>query len=121
MCIQNVPTKGGENEFADGFHVAEVMRRDYPEEFRILTNTPVQFVDIGTDYYQYHKLHSSPTIEWVYRNFLSSIICIFFMNFNTFLLYGLRDLQTNTWEKVANHRPETTNFISSLLDLLFGW
>ena len=76
MCISQVPTKGGESEFADGFHVAEQMRQRYPEEFKLLTEMPVRFFDIGADYYEYHKLHTAPTIEWVELALWRSWICI---------------------------------------------
>ncbi|GGX88167.1 gamma-butyrobetaine,2-oxoglutarate dioxygenase [Litchfieldella qijiaojingensis] len=41
-CLEN-GAQGGESLFADGFQVAEVLRRDAPEAFRILSETPVDF------------------------------------------------------------------------------
>ncbi|MBV9695730.1 MAG: trimethyllysine dioxygenase [Gammaproteobacteria bacterium] len=40
---------GGENVLIDGFRVAEIMRRDTPEDFRILTEVaiPGQYIDAG--------------------------------------------------------------------------
>lgn len=41
-CLQN-EAEGGESTFADGFAVAEVLRRESPEHFRILSETPIDF------------------------------------------------------------------------------
>ena len=39
---------GGENVFVDGFKVAEVMERDHPEEYRLLTEVEItgQYIDL---------------------------------------------------------------------------
>lgn len=58
-CIQQTATEGGDNEFSDAFHVAEQLRRDQPEVFKVLTTTPVDFYDVGEEqsakFYQYHR------------------------------------------------------------------
>ncbi|MFD2436636.1 clavaminate synthase family protein [Modicisalibacter luteus] len=41
-CLQN-EAKGGESTFADGFTVAEILREESPEHFRILSETPIDF------------------------------------------------------------------------------
>lgn len=41
-CLQN-EAEGGESTFADGFAVAEVLRRESPAHFRILSETPIDF------------------------------------------------------------------------------
>lgn len=41
-CVEN-QNPGGESILVDGFRVAEDFRRDYPEYFKILLETPVQF------------------------------------------------------------------------------
>ena len=52
-CLEN-DAEGGESIFADGFAVAEELRRESPEAFRILSETPIDFrfqdeeQDIGT-------------------------------------------------------------------------
>lgn len=40
--------KGGENVFVDGFRIAEIMRRDTPELYRVLTEVevPGQYIDL---------------------------------------------------------------------------
>jgi len=40
---------GGENQFTDGFKCAEILRSQYPREFKILTTTQVTLNDYGTD------------------------------------------------------------------------
>ncbi|TDX31726.1 gamma-butyrobetaine dioxygenase [Modicisalibacter xianhensis] len=41
-CLQN-EAEGGESTFADGFTVAEILRQESPEHFRILSETPIDF------------------------------------------------------------------------------
>lgn len=41
-CLRNA-TSGGERLLADGFNVAEVLREQYPEYFRLLSQTPIKF------------------------------------------------------------------------------
>ena len=36
-CLRQCASEGGENEFADGFRVADVIRREHPEEWEALT------------------------------------------------------------------------------------
>lgn len=48
-CI-NQAEKGGESEVVDGFHMAEVLRREDPEAFRTLTTLQADFTDTGSDY-----------------------------------------------------------------------
>ena len=63
MCHKQVPTIGGENQFSDGFFVAEHMRKEFPEHFRVLSTTPVPFIDVGIDAYEFHMLQTIPTIS----------------------------------------------------------
>ena len=42
---------GGENVFADGFYCAKFLKEKHPEAYDILTNTPVDFYDYGSDFY----------------------------------------------------------------------
>ncbi|KAE8297580.1 Gamma-butyrobetaine dioxygenase [Larimichthys crocea] len=48
-CI-NQAVEGGESEVVDGFHMAEQLRREDPEAFRILSSLHVDFTDTGMDY-----------------------------------------------------------------------
>lgn len=48
-CISQA-VEGGESQVVDGFHMAEQLRKEDPEAFRILTSTLVDFTDTGKDY-----------------------------------------------------------------------
>lgn len=41
-CLEN-DAEGGESLFADGYRVAEALRREDPEAFRLLSETPIDF------------------------------------------------------------------------------
>ncbi|MGM0692623.1 MAG: TauD/TfdA family dioxygenase [Pseudomonadota bacterium] len=41
-CLEN-DAEGGESQFADGYRVAEALRREDPEAFRLLSETPIDF------------------------------------------------------------------------------
>jgi gamma-butyrobetaine dioxygenase len=60
-CIEQ-SSEGGENEFSDGFHVAEQLRKDDPETFRILSKTLVGFTNIATNVYAFHMKQTIPII-----------------------------------------------------------
>ncbi|XP_072032174.1 gamma-butyrobetaine dioxygenase-like [Amphiura filiformis] len=62
-CIKQVHSTGGENQFCDGYKVAEDIKHVDPEVFRILTTIPVDFRDCGTEYNVYHVKHRSPIIQ----------------------------------------------------------
>ena len=62
-CIKQVPTEGGENEFVDCFNVAEKMRLNHPEEFKLLTTVAIDYKDIGADFTKYHMLIRLHVIE----------------------------------------------------------
>jgi len=73
QCIKQYSGVGGANQFADAFAVAERMRKEFPEEFRLLSTVKVHFWDAGlldddslaggvsTLSRQFHKRHSCPT------------------------------------------------------------
>ena len=61
-CISQVPTEGGENQFADGFHGAAVLKRRHPEMFKLLTSTLVDNIDRGFEEYRFFKLSRHPVI-----------------------------------------------------------
>ncbi|TFK41683.1 gamma-butyrobetaine hydroxylase [Crucibulum laeve] len=58
-CLRN-RVRGGTSIFVDALHAASTLRKTHPEEFNILTNTPVPFHYINDG----HHLHyEHPTIE----------------------------------------------------------
>ncbi|KAL4076772.1 hypothetical protein V8B97DRAFT_2022055 [Scleroderma yunnanense] len=58
-CLKN-RVIGGTSIFADGLHVAYTLRKTYPEDFDILSTTPVPFHYINDGH---HLHHEHPTIE----------------------------------------------------------
>ena len=58
-CIKNRVT-GGTSVFADGYHVAYTLRQTHPEDFDVLSTTPVPFHYINDGH---HLHHEHPTIE----------------------------------------------------------
>ena len=63
-CIEQVFSEGGANQFSDGFHVAQQLKENDPEKFKLLSTTQIPFVDFGKDVFgEFHKKFSHPTIE----------------------------------------------------------
>ncbi len=44
QCVENT-SPGGESFWVDGFHIAEIMRRDHPAEFELLSTIPWEHAD----------------------------------------------------------------------------
>ncbi|XP_022082954.1 gamma-butyrobetaine dioxygenase-like [Acanthaster planci] len=64
-CIMQTSTaKGGESQFVDGLMVAEQIRQEFPEMYKILRSQEVDFRDVGEDYYVYHMKQRRPVIEY---------------------------------------------------------
>ena len=61
-CIKQVQSEGGENQVADGFYAAKVLKEKYPEHYKTLTTVPVDFSDIGEDAYKFHNQYKQYTI-----------------------------------------------------------
>ncbi|XP_042205656.1 gamma-butyrobetaine dioxygenase-like [Homarus americanus] len=66
-CITQFTGEGGENDLTDGFHVAEYMRRHHPQEYELLTDTPVYFWNKGSalveqETTEFYKLLNIPMI-----------------------------------------------------------
>ena len=60
LSCQTKALEGGASTYVDGFAVAERLRKEHPEAFDFLTNTPIlyQFVADG-----YHMVESGPIIQ----------------------------------------------------------
>ncbi|RDD36325.1 Gamma-butyrobetaine dioxygenase [Trichoplax sp. H2] len=67
-CVQQAAGGGGENQFVDGFNVAEVLRKENPYYFDLLTQHAFVFFDIGNDYVEYNQLNHHPLITLNSRN-----------------------------------------------------
>ena len=44
----------------DGFHAAAILKTDYPEMYKLLSETVTSFRDVGTDYIQFDKITQLP-------------------------------------------------------------
>ena len=67
-CIAQHVGSGGENIFADSFHVAELIRSRRPDLFQLLCAAPFEFVDVGVetesrDECRFHKIHERAMIR----------------------------------------------------------
>lgn len=66
-CITQFTGPGGENDLADGFWVAKYLKEHHPQEYNILTETPVYFWNKGSalveqETTEFHKLLNIPMI-----------------------------------------------------------
>ncbi len=59
QCVENTAT-GGESFWVDGFHIANIMKAQYPEQYELLTSVPWEFANRakGT-----HYRWSAPILE----------------------------------------------------------
>uniref|UniRef100_A0A182R037 Gamma-butyrobetaine dioxygenase n=1 Tax=Anopheles farauti TaxID=69004 RepID=A0A182R037_9DIPT len=61
--VQSTNVVGGENLIADGFYVAEYLRQHHPDEFRLLSETLVDWSDLGSDEGgAFHSIYRAPVI-----------------------------------------------------------
>ncbi|XP_011203214.2 gamma-butyrobetaine dioxygenase [Bactrocera dorsalis] len=62
-CLVQSQSQGGSNLMADGFYIAEKLRKEFPKLFEILVKTPVDWYDIGKDGdMSFHNIWRAPTI-----------------------------------------------------------
>ena len=61
-CIKQVPTKGGDSIFSDGFYVVELVKKLRPDLYQILVETTLEFRDIGEEDYEFHMIGRHRTI-----------------------------------------------------------
>ena len=62
-CIVQYEGVGGDSLITDAVHVARQLQQACPEHYRVLTDTPVDWFDIGTDEIgEFHKLLRLPII-----------------------------------------------------------
>lgn len=63
-CIRQTKTTGGENQFADAFNAALIMKRDHPEMYKLLTTVNIFFRNCGSDHIaEYHLINGRPMFE----------------------------------------------------------
>lgn len=62
-CLVQSESSGGANQISDGFYVANLMRKEFPEDYRILTTTLVNWNDIGNENgNDFHSIYRAPVI-----------------------------------------------------------
>lgn len=62
-CLVQSRSSGGQNTIADAFAVADHMRRERPEDFRLLSEVLVNWTDIGVDEGgEFHSIYRAPVI-----------------------------------------------------------
>ncbi|XP_042861313.1 gamma-butyrobetaine dioxygenase-like [Penaeus japonicus] len=63
-CISQCEGHGGENILVDSFCVAEKLRQTQPEKFELLTDTLVDFYDVGVEEgVNFHVINQEPIIK----------------------------------------------------------
>ena len=64
-CIRQAKSEGGDNQFVDGFHIAERLRLEQPENFKLLTEELIDHYDLGeeTNAQKFFKLQRQPVIR----------------------------------------------------------
>lgn len=63
-CLVQTASRGGENLLVDCHYVANYMKENHPDEYKILTDTEVEWNDIGVeDGNEFYKLNRSPVIS----------------------------------------------------------
>jgi len=62
-CLVQTEGIGGDSQITDALHVAEKLKREKPELYKVLTETPVDWSDIGQESgYSFYSLYRSPVI-----------------------------------------------------------
>ena len=63
-CIEQAPTEGGTNTFADGFHIAQQFKDKHPELYKLLCVVAIPYWDVGTDEVgDFYQKHARPPFE----------------------------------------------------------
>lgn len=62
-CLVQTNSDGGENTLSDCHYIANYMKEHHPDQYKILTNTEVEWSDIGVENgNEFYKLYRSPVI-----------------------------------------------------------
>lgn len=62
-CLVQSKSKGGENLISDGFHVSKIMQREFPEYYKVLSQTLVNWNDLGKEHNSnFHSIYRAPVI-----------------------------------------------------------
>ncbi|XP_048506849.1 gamma-butyrobetaine dioxygenase-like isoform X2 [Athalia rosae] len=62
-CLVQTQGQGGESHLADAFHVANYLKKNHPEAYRVLTKTLIDWNDIGHENGDhFHSIHQAPIL-----------------------------------------------------------
>ena len=61
-CVKKAQS-GGANQFSDGFRVAEQLKVERPDVFRLLTKTKINYTDHGKTQISYNLRCQWPVIQ----------------------------------------------------------
>ena len=62
-CLVQTQALGGESQVTDALYIANKLKKEKPDMYKVLTETPVDWVDIGNqDGDTFHSLYRSPVI-----------------------------------------------------------
>ncbi|XP_047487532.1 gamma-butyrobetaine dioxygenase-like [Penaeus chinensis] len=94
-CISQCEGRGGDNLLVDSFHVAERLREMHPVKFKLLTDTLVDFYDIGVENgTDFHVINQEPTIK---LDMSGEIKTVSFNNMVRDSHFGCQPEQTMAW------------------------
>lgn len=63
-CVRQTKGSGGDNQFADAFHAALILKKEKPEVYKLLTTVDIHFRNCGTDHIdEYHLVKGRPMFE----------------------------------------------------------
>jgi gamma-butyrobetaine dioxygenase len=76
-CLVQSKSKGAQNLLADGFYVAELMRKEHPQDYYLLSTVVINWSDIGeekeTSNIPFHSIYRAPMFCFDYDNNLERI------------------------------------------------
>lgn len=76
-CLVQSASQGAQNLLTDGFYVAELMRKEYPQEYFLLSTVIVNWSDVGlereTSDVPFHSIYRAPMFCYDYDNNLERI------------------------------------------------
>jgi hypothetical protein len=62
-CLVQTEAIGGDSQITDALNVARKLKREKPEIYKVLTETPVDWSDIGQEAgYSFYSLYRSPVL-----------------------------------------------------------
>jgi len=74
--ITQTPMAGGLSEWSDAFYSAQQLREQDPEAFRLLVQTPVDYIDVGDDAFgKYSNIAAQYTINLDHEGDLFQVLC----------------------------------------------